>query len=175
MFNEIRKKLSLITLISMLVIGTLTYFAIGEIKPEENFGLVDSISATVTINDTAKSMTDSNIVITDTIKKESDTTYTYIQSGVASWYGPGFHGRKTASGEIFNTHDLTAAHKKLKFGTIIKVVNKSNGKSVIVRINDRGPYVGGRIIDLSNVAKNKIDMGGLAKVDLYRVDIKKNN
>lgn len=80
------------------------------------------------------------------------------QSGTASWYGPGFNGRSTASGEIFNMHDLTAAHKTLPFGSRVKVTNLSNGKSVIVRINDRGPYVHGRVIDLSHAAASKIDL-----------------
>lgn len=75
---------------------------------------------------------------------------------VASWYGPGFHGRKTASGERFNKHAMTAAHKTLKFGTKLKVTNPKNGKSVIVRINDRGPFVGKRTLDLSEGAAIKL-------------------
>src|SRR5215204_5717662 len=71
------------------------------------------------------------------------------QRGAASWYGPGFHGRKTASGERFNTHAMTAAHKSLPFGTRVRVVNEKTGRSVVVRINDRGPYAHGRIIDLA--------------------------
>ncbi|MDA0673871.1 MAG: septal ring lytic transglycosylase RlpA family protein [Cyanobacteria bacterium] len=73
-------------------------------------------------------------------------------SGTASWYGPGFHGRKTANGERFNQYDLTAAHKTLPFGTRLKVRNRLNGKTVVVRINDRGPYVGQRVLDLSKAA-----------------------
>jgi len=88
----------------------------------------------------------------------------YFEEGVASWYGPGFHGRKTASGEKFDTHELTAAHKTLPFGTLLKVTNLENGKSTIVRVNDRGPYAHGRIIDLSLAAKQELEMGGLAKV-----------
>ena len=89
-----------------------------------------------------------------------------VLSGVASWYGPGFHGRTTANGERYNMHDMTAAHKSLKFGTKVKVTNQTNGKSVVVRINDRGPYIGGRIIDLSKSAAQAIDMigPGTAKV-----------
>ena len=86
------------------------------------------------------------------------------QTGVASWYGPGFNGKKTASGEAFNTHSLTAAHKTLKFGTKVKVTNLNNGRSVFVRINDKGPFVKGRVIDLSHAAKNAIGMGGTARV-----------
>src|SRR3954466_15335617 len=63
-----------------------------------------------------------------------------IQTGAASWYGPGFHGKRTANGETFNTHALTAAHKTLPFGTKLRVTNERTGKSVVVRINDRGPY-----------------------------------
>ncbi|MDF2799608.1 MAG: Rare lipoprotein [Devosia sp.] len=83
-----------------------------------------------------------------------------VLTGVASWYGPGFHGRTTANGEKYNMHQLTAAHKSLKFGTKVRVTNKKNGKSVIVRINDRGPYVGSRIIDLSKSAAEVIGMIG---------------
>ena len=88
----------------------------------------------------------------------------YSEEGIASWYGPGFNGRKTASGERFDTRELTAAHKTLPFNTLLKVTNLENGKSTIVRVNDRGPYARGRIIDLSLAAKNEIEMGGLAKV-----------
>jgi hypothetical protein len=72
--------------------------------------------------------------------------------GTASWYGPYFHGRQTATGETFDQHDLTAAHKTLPFGTYLKVRNQLNGKTVVVRINDRGPYIGERSLDLSYAA-----------------------
>lgn len=88
------------------------------------------------------------------------------QSGEASWYGPGFHGRLTASGERFNTNDLTAAHRTLPFGTRVRVVNKKNGRSVVVRINDRGPFAHGRVIDLSKAAGQAIGMSGVAPVVL---------
>jgi len=87
-----------------------------------------------------------------------------MEEGTASWYGPGFHGRKTANGERFDTQELTCAHKSLPFNTILKVTNLENGRYTIVRVNDRGPFIRGRIIDLSNAAKNEIGMGGLAKV-----------
>jgi rare lipoprotein A len=92
------------------------------------------------------------------------------QVGTASWYGGKFHGRKTASGQIFNTHKLTAAHKTLKLGSKIKVTNLHNHRSVIVLINDRGPFVRGRIIDLSYAAKEALDMGGTAKVSIKVLD-----
>lgn len=81
-----------------------------------------------------------------------------VQEGTASWYGPGFHGRKTASGERFDQNDLTAAHKKLPLGTKAKVTNLRNGRSVQVEINDRGPYAGGRILDLSKAAADRLGM-----------------
>jgi len=88
--------------------------------------------------------------------------------GISSWYGPDFDGKATSSGEIYDMHALTAAHKTLPMNTIVKVTNRENGKSVVVRINDRGPFVGTRIIDLSNKAAHKIDMvkKGTAKVRL---------
>ncbi|MCX8057291.1 MAG: septal ring lytic transglycosylase RlpA family protein [Ignavibacteria bacterium] len=67
----------------------------------------------------------------------------------ASWYGPGFHGKMTANGEIYNQYELTAAHKSLKFGTLLRLTNLENNRSIIVRINDRGPYINGRDLDLS--------------------------
>ena len=82
----------------------------------------------------------------------------YAQQGEASWYGPGFHGRKTASGERFNQHALTAAHKKLPLGTVATVTNLDNGKTVEVEINDRGPYVRGRILDVSAAAAERLGM-----------------
>ena len=84
---------------------------------------------------------------------------------IASWYGPGFHGRTTANGEKYNMHALTAAHKSLSFGTKVKVTNLKNKKSVIVRINDRGPFKPGRVIDLSKAANAQISCN-LCKVKL---------
>ena len=81
-----------------------------------------------------------------------------VNFGQASWYGPGFTGKKTASGEIFDDRKFTAAHKTLPLGSAAKVTNLSNGKSVKVAINDRGPYAGNRIIDLSRAAAHAIGM-----------------
>ena len=78
--------------------------------------------------------------------------------GLASWYGQEYHGRLTASGEPFDMHDYTAAHRTLPFGTIVRVENLRNHRKVVVRINDRGPHVPGRIIDLSWQAAKKLDM-----------------
>ena len=80
------------------------------------------------------------------------------ERGMASWYGNEYHGRTTANGETFDQWAMTAAHKKLPFGTVVRVTNKRNGKKVTVRINDRGPFVRGRIIDLSRGAADEIGM-----------------
>ena len=101
---------------------------------------------------------------------EPDTSSTkVVQSGRASWYGPGFHGRRTASGETFNTNDLTAAHRTLPFGTRVRVVNKKTGRSVVVRINDRGPYAHGRVIDLSKASAQAIGISGVGAVDVAQL------
>lgn len=91
------------------------------------------------------------------------------QFGLASWYGPGFHGQPTASGEIYNQNALTAAHPTLPLGTRVEVTNLTNGKSVQVRINDRGPFVRGRTIDLSHGAARKL---GMIEPGVSRVRIK---
>jgi rare lipoprotein A len=83
-----------------------------------------------------------------------------VQEGVASFYGQDFHGRKTANGEIYDMHAITAAHQALPFNTRVLVTNLDNGKRIEVRINDRGPFVKGRIIDLSYAAAQKIGMVG---------------
>ncbi len=88
--------------------------------------------------------------------------------GIASWYGPNFHAKKTSNGETYNMYAMTAAHKTLPMNTMLRVLNLENGKSAIVRVNDRGPFVDERIIDLSNKAAHKIDMvrKGTAKVSI---------
>ncbi len=95
-------------------------------------------------------------------------------SGISSWYGPDFDGKATSSGEIYDMHALTAAHKTLPMGTIVKVTNLENNRDVVVRINDRGPFVGTRIIDLSNKAAHEIDMvkKGTARVQLEVIGFK---
>lgn len=92
----------------------------------------------------------------------------FVQYGLASWYGSEWHGRRTASGEIYNMHAYTAAHRTLPFGVEVLVTNLSNGKKVVVRINDRGPFKEGRIIDLSYAAAKRIDIltSGVTKVKL---------
>ncbi|MEL6137820.1 MAG: septal ring lytic transglycosylase RlpA family protein [Cyanobacteria bacterium J06628_6] len=91
-----------------------------------------------------------------------------VSSGMASWYGPGFHGRRSASGEVFNQNAMTAAHRYLPFGTQVRVTNLNNGRQVVVRINDRGPFSGGRVIDLSAGAAGAIGLrsAGVGPVQL---------
>ena len=84
----------------------------------------------------------------------------FVEEGVASWYGPGFHGKTTASGERFNQYALTAAHKILPLDTKVRVTNLSNGRSLIVRINDRGPFVDDRVIDLSKACAQRLGVIG---------------
>ncbi|MDA3842849.1 MAG: septal ring lytic transglycosylase RlpA family protein [Candidatus Kapabacteria bacterium] len=86
--------------------------------------------------------------------------------GKASYYADKFHGRQTASGEIFNMNNMTCAHKTLSFGTRLLVKNLNNGKTVIVRVNDRGPFVGNRVIDLSKAAAQKLDMISSGVIDV---------
>ncbi len=92
----------------------------------------------------------------------------FEREGIASWYGGKFHGRLTANGERFDANKLTAAHKTLPFGTVVKVTNIDNGRTVTVRINDRGPFVENRIIDLSRGAAERLEMTGtgVARVQL---------
>ncbi|MBL7993399.1 MAG: septal ring lytic transglycosylase RlpA family protein [Candidatus Kapabacteria bacterium] len=87
-------------------------------------------------------------------------TSALVQHGVASWYGPRFHGRRTANGEIYDMHDFTAAHLTLPLGTVIRVTNTENNKTTLVRVNDRGPYIEGRILDLSYSAAKAIGILG---------------
>lgn len=96
-----------------------------------------------------------------------------LQEGVASYYGEDFHGRKTANGEIYDMYAMTAAHRALPFNTRVLVTNLDNGKKVTVRINDRGPFVEGRIIDLSYGAARKIGMvgPGTARVRLEVIEM----
>ncbi len=95
-------------------------------------------------------------------------TYNYSETGIASWYGPNFHGKKTANGEVFDMNEITAAHKTLQIPSIVRVTNLENGRSLIVRVNDRGPFKRGRVIDLSRRSAELLGMKnkGTAKVKL---------
>jgi rare lipoprotein A len=96
-----------------------------------------------------------------------------IEEGVVSWYGPRFHNRPTASGELFDTNDYTMAHRTLPFGTKVRVTNLRNGRSVTVRVNDRGPYAGRRIADLSHAAAARIGMvsRGVARARIEVIEV----
>lgn len=102
----------------------------------------------------------------------SNTVRKFTQTGVASWYGRQFHGRKTASGDTFDMNELTAAHRSLPLNCYIRVTNKDNGKSVVVKVNDRGPFHGNRVLDLSYGAAKRLGItnAGTAKVSIERVD-----
>jgi rare lipoprotein A len=99
----------------------------------------------------------------------------HTQKGIASYYHDALHGRKTASGEVYNKRILSAAHKSLPLGTKVRVTKVSNGKSIVVRVNDRGPFVKGRIIDLSRRAARKLGIisSGVAKVQVEVLSIPK--
>lgn len=110
-------------------------------------------------------------VIKQITKNTISKKYQYVgkkQIGLASWYGGFFNGRTAADGSTYNMDEFTAAHKKLPFGCIVKVTNLNNNKTCVVRITDRGPFIGKRIIDLSRAAAKKIDMydKGISKVKL---------
>lgn len=95
-------------------------------------------------------------------------SYNYEETGIASWYGPNFHGKKTANGEVFDKNELTAAHRTLQMPSFVRVTNLENGRSIVVRVNDRGPFKRSRVIDLSSKAADLLDMKGkgTAKVKL---------
>ena len=109
----------------------------------------------------------SSAYASNTVEKQS-----YREIGLASYYAKSLHGHSTASGERYDMHAYTAAHKKLPFGTIVIVTNLKNNKSVKVRVNDRGPFVKGRIIDLSAAAAKKVGMlkQGVAKVKIVALN-----
>lgn len=113
-----------------------------------------------------------------TLQEESaDSQSMHTEIGEASWYGPGFHGKKTANGEIFDQTKFTAAHPSLPLGTKAEVTNLNNDKKVEVRINDRGPYIDDRVIDVSRAAAKKLDMDkdGIAPVKIEaKLDEKKD-
>ena len=133
---------------------------------------------TISLSLISETRTDSGIVyvnneMTRSAENEAELyaskkTGSKLQSGMASYYGKGLHGSRTASGERHNRHEMVAAHRSLPFGTKVKVTNLSNGKEVIVKINDRGPFIKGRVIDLSYGAFSKIENPGkgITKVKL---------
>ena len=148
----------------IIFIGLILTFFISLPIEGNNKKLADDLKQT---ENKIKTTEDRDDVYDEEIKEEL-ANYSYFQTGNASFYGGKWHGRKTANGEIFDTYKLTAAHKTLPFGTRVRVTNLSNGKSVIVRINNRGPYSKGRVIDLSQAAFSKIEnmSKGVTKVKL---------
>ena len=126
----------------------------------------ETIAAKITVPKEEPSVIDKlNDVASNTVRR-------FSQTGVASWYGRQFHGRKTASGETFDMNAMTAAHRSLPLNCYIRVTNKNNGKSVIVKVNDRGPFHGNRVIDLSYGAAKSLGItnAGTASVSIERVD-----
>jgi len=121
------------------------------------FTIVNSVNGTSNI----PVLTEEFVPVTENII-ENTTAIRCVNLGTmrASWYGPRFHGKLTANGEIYDQTALTAAHKSLRFGTLLKVTNPRSKKSVIVRINDRGPYIPGRQLDLSKAAAEQLDVIG---------------
>ena len=155
---------SLIIVFFTLAIGALVGFTVlnGE-KNVENERILIEEFVPVTVKENTVNTSAVRLIDRGTLK--------------ASWYGPKFHGKNTANGEVYNQMALTAAHKYLSFGTLLKITNPKNGKSVIVRINDRGPYIEGRELDLSKGAA--IELGilekGVARVKVQEVALGENN
>jgi rare lipoprotein A (peptidoglycan hydrolase) len=145
------------SLLVFLLLPILPFFSSNSFSEGSNLNKVDSATAA----ENQRSV------------EENQSLKTQTQIGVASWYGAHWHRRKTASGEHFNMYDHTAAHKSLPLGTVAKVTNLKNGEETIVKINDRGPYKKGRIIDLSHAAAKSIGMleGGTAKVKVTTIAI----
>ena len=123
---------------------------------ETSEAVVPAIAAATPVASDALADTDT---LTDTMSVSVGEVLSRLETGIASWYGGRFHGRKTASGEAFDMNALTAAHRKLPFGSWVRVRNLVNGRSVDVRINDRGPYIKRRIIDLSRAAAQALGVG----------------
>ena len=130
------------------------------------------ISCTVSPRYNSGSITSSaSKVKKNTYKKFNSNTQTL--RGISSWYGPNFHGKLTANGEIFDMYGTTAAHKTLPLNTIVRVTNLNNGKSIILKINDRGPYVGDRILDCSFGAAKKLgfDKQGTTSIEIDIIEV----
>ena len=154
-----KKELKLISLsILLTILNTSINSSIAEARSDKRVKLRQKVSVISTPQDRYRTnLLNNNLTIENPIIPQREIIANSF-SGRASWYGPGFHGRRTANGEVFNQHALTAAHPSLSFGTKVRVTNLNNGRSVIVRINDRGPYSGGRVIDLSTAAARSLNM-----------------
>ena len=138
------------------------------------------VGFTIVSNETGATIEPANIAKATTVNNDESIVKTsivnYIDKGsmLASWYGPRFHGKTTANGEVYNQLAFTAASTTLRFGILLKVTNLRNNKSVIVRVNDRGPYIGGRQLDLSKAAAQLLDMTlrGVVKVKVEQLSLK---
>ena len=119
-------------------------------------------------NDELLRPTAPSVRLASTIAMAPSQAVSRVIEGTASWYGPGFFGNRTASGEVYRPGTLTAAHRSLPFGTMVRVTNLNNGRSAVVRINDRGPFVGSRVIDLGHGAAQQVGLvsSGTAPVRL---------
>jgi rare lipoprotein A len=140
--------------------------------------LVMLVGFTLVVNEdkiTEPVITKDQVLVEEETIKADRSLIEFVDKGnmKASWYGPGFHGRKTANGEVYDQMSFTAAHKSLKFGTLLKITNLKNSKSVVVRINDRGPYIHGRDLDLSKAAALELGMvrKGVAKIRVEEIKI----
>lgn len=129
-----------------------------------------ALSSSLLASDTAQ-VTDDEDVLERLTAVASNSVSKFKQTGLASWYGRKFHGRKTASGETFDMNALTAAHRSLPLNCYVKVTNKTNGKSVVVKVNDRGPFHGNRVMDLSYGAAKRLGITskGVGNVSIERV------
>ena len=118
-----------------------------------------------------------NQIFTSQFVNTTNVKYSDLGTMKVSWYGPGFHGRLTANGEIYNQNAFTAAHKSFKFGTLLKITNPIKNKSVVVRINDRGPYIPGRQIDLSKAAAEKLGVvySGVKELKVEEIELDWSN
>ena len=144
------------------------------------FVMVILVGFTIVANENSKASVDQPenevVPVNDADNSINQSVLSYTDKGtmIASWYGPKFHGKLTANGEVYDQMAFTAASKKLKFGTLLKITNLRNNKSVIVRINDRGPYVRGRNLDLSKASALALGMmhRGVVKVKVEQVSLK---
>lgn len=162
-YNEVILKSLVIVFFTLVGGGLVGFTVLNSANNEENERILVEEFVPVTV-------TESNV---------NTSLVEYINRGTmkASWYGPKFHGRMTANGEIYDQMAFTAAHKRLSFGTLLKVTNVKNGRSVIVRINDRGPYIEGRDLDLSKGAAIELGMlrKGVARLKIEELSLGKTN
>jgi rare lipoprotein A len=137
---------------------------------------IESNESKNTVN---KSSNEENSLLDNSEVNSTIELLEYVDRGmmVESWYGPRFHGRKTANGEIFDQLAFTAAHKKFRFGTLLRLTNPNNEKAIIVRINDRGPFIRGRELDLSKAAATELGIleRGVARLNIEQVTLKGSN